>query len=295
MKRVLLAGASGRLGREAARELLSRGYWVRAMTRHPARLEGIGVHEIVKADLTQPVSLESACPGIDIVLSCAGAAMNLSNFRDRLSFYAVDHLGNRNLLEAAKKAGVDKFVYVSLAHAEELRGTEYADAHERFVAELKTSGLHYSVVRPTGFFCFLEEILKFAKRGRGIVIGTGECRTNPVHEAEVARACVDALEGTAGEIAVGGPEIMTREQLTLLAFEVLGTKPNVMHFSPGLFRKLILPMRYFNRRVHALMEFGVAVTQIDVVAPTYGSERLRGYFEGAAKKGGRGETTEQTE
>lgn len=283
MKRVLLAGASGRLGREAARELLNRGYWVRAVTRHPARLEGIGVHEIVNADLTQPGSLASVCTGMDVVLSCAGAAMDVGNFKDRLSFYAVDHLGNRNLLEAARKAGVHKFVYVSLAHAEELRETEYADAHERFVGELKTSGLHYSVVRPTGFFCFLEEILKFAKRGRGIIVGTGECRTNPIHEAEVGRACVDALEGTAGEIAVGGPEIMTRKQLTLLAFEVLGTKPNLMHLSPGLFRKLILPMRFFNRRVHALMAFGVAVTQVDVVAPAYGKERLRDYFEAAAK------------
>jgi hypothetical protein len=49
-------------------------------------------------------------------------------------------------------------------------------------------------------------------------------------------------------------------------------------FSPAGRRKLINP------RIHALLDFGVAVTQIDVLAPKFGSERLSDYFEVAAKE-----------
>ena len=100
----------------------------------------------------------------------------------------------------------------------------------------------------------------------------------------MARACVDAIEGSEPELAVGGPETMTREELTRLAFDVLKKKPNIKHFSPGLFKTLISPLRLLNRRLHALMHFGVEVTQIDVIAPVYGSERIRDYFVTAARK-----------
>jgi uncharacterized protein YbjT (DUF2867 family) len=278
----LVAGASGQLGTEVVRELNARGYQMRALSRSPEKVKGN--YEVVKGDLTDPSSLSGVCDGIDVVLSCAGASMDINNFKDKLDFYAVDHRGNCNLLAEARRAGVGRFVYVSLAHANELRQTAYADSHERFVDELKSSGVLYCVVRPTGFYCFLVELLKFAKKGRGIVIGSGKCRTNPVHERDVARACIDAIEGDLNELCVGGPDTMTREELTRLSFEVLGTKPSIMHFSPGLFRTMILPLRLINRRMHSLMHFGVEVTQIDVIAPVYGRERLRDYFEKAARE-----------
>ena len=284
MKRVLVAGASGKLGTETVLELIRRGYWVRALVRHPEKLLGKGIPEVVSGDLTRPESLTGCCDGIEVVVSCAGASMDISTFKDKADFYAVDDRGNNNLLKEAHRSGVKKFIYVSLAHADELRKTEYADAHERFVGSLKASGVNYCVVRPTGFYCFFVELLKFAKKGRGIVIGSGECRTNPIHESEVARACVDAIEDEAVEMAVGGPETMTREELTRLAFEVLEKKPSMMHLSPALFSALIWPLKLMNRRMHALMHFGVEVTQIDVLAPAYGKQRIRDYFERAARE-----------
>jgi uncharacterized protein YbjT (DUF2867 family) len=283
MNKILLAGATGSLGLLVARELKSKDYFVRAITRQPARLDPLNLDETIRADLTDPASLQTVCEGVDGIMSCAGASMNVGNFSDKKSFYDVDYQGNLNLLEQAKKAGVKKFVYVSLAGADKLRHTEYADAHEKFVEALQSSGLSYCIVRPTGFFAFLLELLTFAKRGFGVVIGDGSCKTNPIHEGDVAKACTQALTTNQTEIVVGGPDVLTRKETSVMAFEALGKKPRLMRVSPAMFKAMIAPLELTNKRIYALMDFGIAVTQIDCVAPVYGTHCLKDYFHRHAK------------
>lgn len=282
MKKILVAGATGQLGRLVVLELKHRGYAVHALARNPEKLSGLPVDKQFGADLSRPERLRGVCDGIEAVISCAGASMNMNTYGDRTSFFEIDHRGNANLLAEAKRASVKKFIYVSLAEAARLRQTEYADAHERFVAELAASGVDYSIIRPTGFFGFHLEILKYAAKGLGLVIGTGECRTNPVHEADVARAAVDALDQNQREIAIGGPEVFTRKETVELAFAAIGRSPRLLSIPPGLFKVMIAPLKLINPRIHALMDFGIAVTQIDVIAPQVGRERLQPYFEGKA-------------
>ncbi|MEP7341274.1 MAG: SDR family oxidoreductase, partial [Acidobacteriota bacterium] len=221
MKRVLVAGATGLLGKHVINQLRQRGMTVRALARNTSKLSELGLDETVTADLTRVEMLRGCCDGADAVISCAGASMNLNNFGDRESFYRIDFQGNLNLLNEAKKTPNIKFIYVSLAGASGLRQTEYADAHEKFVEALKASGIRHAVVRPTGFFGFNLELLKFAAKGRGLVIGKGNYKTNPIHEAEVALACVEALESDVAEISIGGPEILTRQETVEMAFAVL--------------------------------------------------------------------------
>ena len=280
MKTILLAGATGHLGRLVAQELKAQelkaqGYTVQAIARQPSKLAELNLDKVIGADLTTSSSLQASCKDIDAVISCAGASMNVGNFSDKKSFCEVDYQGNLNLLNEAKKSSVQKFVYVSLAGAEGFRHVEYADAHEKFVDVLKTSGLAYSVVRPTGFFSFLLELLGFAKRGFGVSIGDGSCKTNPIHEADVARACVEALESSEAEITVGGPDVLTRKETSLLAFEALGKKPRLMTVSPAVFKGLIAPLKLSNKRIYALMDFGIAVSDI----PDFIERRDHGAFE----------------
>lgn len=279
MSTILVAGASGQLGRCVIRELKQQGHRVRVIARDPVN---INADETKQADLTKAETLNGSCAGVEAVISCAGASMKMGGFGNRQSFYQVDWQGNANLLAEAKKQRVQKFVYVSLAHANELRQVEYADAHARFAEALQASGMPHTVVSPTGFFSFMLEILKYAKQGRGVLIGAGSCRTNPIHEADVAHACVEALTSSEPELTIGGPDVFTRQEITELAFEVLGRPPKLMRVSPGLFKTLVTPLKLVNPRLHALMEFGIAVTQIDCVAPVYGKQRLRDYFLAAA-------------
>lgn len=283
MAKILVAGASGQLGKHVARELKLRGYAVRAIARDAGKLASLGIEEAVTADLTKPETMRGVCDGVDAVISCAGASMNINDFKDRQSFYEVDYQGNLHLLNEARKANVDKFVYVSLAGAENLRQTEYADAHEKFVEVLRASEVKNVVIRPTGFFGFNLELLKFAAKGRGLVVGKGHCKTNPIHEADVATACVDALESETSDIPAGGPEIFTRRETVEMAFAALNRKPSIVSIPPGLFKLMVAPLKLFNRRIYALMDFGIAVTQVDSIAPVVGSRNLRRYFEEAVK------------
>lgn len=264
MRTVLLAGATGVLGRHVARELTARGYRVRRLMR-----TGAGPGDWL-GDLRRAPSVQGAFEGVDAVISCAGASMRLDNWSDRQTFHEVDWLGNRNLLDAAQRHGVGKFVYVSLASGPELRHTAYAEAHERVVDALAASGLPYTVVRPTGLHSFFGEVLKMAARGRAFVVGDGSSRTNPIHEADAARACVEALMSPAPELCAGGPTVYSRGDIASLAFWALGRTPVIHHCPAWALGLAPLLLRVFHPRIAALVEFGVAVSQVDVIAPPFG-------------------------
>ena len=67
------------------------------------------------------------------------------------------------------------------------------------------------------------EFFEMAKKGRVYLIGNGDNRVNPIHGADLAEACADAIEGRVHEIDVGGPQTMTWNDVAALAFEVLGS------------------------------------------------------------------------
>jgi uncharacterized protein YbjT (DUF2867 family) len=277
---VLVAGATGTLGRQVVRELVARGERVRALVRDPMgeRAKSLGSVELVTADLLNAESLGGVCDDIDIVMSCAGASMRLGGLRDRRSFMEVDFGGNANLLEVARTSGVAKFVYVSLFGARQLLRTEYAAAHERFVGALAAAGMPHTVVRPTGVFSFFGEMLDMASRGRVLLIGDGSARTNPVDERDLAESCADAILLNERELAVGGPEVLSRRRIAELAFESTGKRTRIHSISPATFNAITKPLALVNRRLHALCAFGAAVSTIECVAPRRGRRTLEEYF-----------------
>ena len=134
MKRILVAGATGYLGGFVVREFKARGYFVRAMARSSEKLEHLkrSVDEVVEAEVTQAHTLEDVCDGIDVVFSSIG----ITKQKDKLTFRDVDYQGNVNLLEAAKRADVRKFIYVSVFNGPNLLHLDIVKAHEDFVDEL---------------------------------------------------------------------------------------------------------------------------------------------------------------
>jgi uncharacterized protein YbjT (DUF2867 family) len=187
---VAVAGATGSLGRQVVQALRRRGVRVRALGRDEERLQAVTVEEHRICDLRRPASLAGVLDGMDAVVVCSGASMAIGRWRERGGFLEIDERGNTALLAEGKRAGVRRFVYVSLAGALALRHTEYALAHERFVNNLQQSGLSHCVVRPTGLFSIFQAYLDAARRGPVPIPGDGRARTNPIHEADVAEACV---------------------------------------------------------------------------------------------------------
>ncbi|MGB7761969.1 MAG: hopanoid-associated sugar epimerase [Bryobacteraceae bacterium] len=110
MKPVLITGASGFLGWHVARVAIERGCAVRALVRPGSRVEELPV-EIVNGDLRDPASLQRAVSGCGIVFHVAGDYRLWA--RNPRELYDSNVAGTRNLLEAARAAGVERVVYTS--------------------------------------------------------------------------------------------------------------------------------------------------------------------------------------
>lgn len=128
------------------------------------------------------------------MISCLGAPVD-PHARERRSFFAVDTAANTSLLREAVRAGVRRFVYVSVHVESAYASTAYVRAHEEVVSQLAASGIGYTVIRPTGVFSALAGMRVMAQRGALPRIGRGDARTNPIHEADVAEWIGRHLDG----------------------------------------------------------------------------------------------------
>lgn len=277
IKKVLLAGITGYLGGYIAEELQNRGYFLRAIARNPEKLKqrNITTNETLKAEVTQPESIKECCKDIDIVISTVG----ITRQKDGLTYMDVDYQANMNLLHQAKMSGVKKFIYVSVLNGENLRHLKICDAKERFVEQLKRSGIDCCIIRPNGFFSDMTEFYTMAKQGRVYLFGNGELKTNPIHGEDLAVVCVDAIDKPDQEIKVGGPETLTHNEIAATAFEVLKIKPKITHIPDWVRVAILKIIRFFlGSKVHGPIEFFMTVMAIDMVAPEFGKHTLKEHF-----------------
>lgn len=285
---VLVAGATGYLGKFVVGAFKDRGYRVRALTRSEERLREPGpftapgiapddVDEVFVGELTDPATLDGLMDGVDIVFSSVG----ISRQRDGLTFDQVDYGCNHTLIELSEAADVGKFVYVSLQGADGAAISRLAitKAHEKVVAELEASALDHRIVRPCGYFSDMGVLLDMAKRGRAFLVGPGENAMSPIHGRDLAGVCVDAAEGDDVEIEAGGPEVMTQREAAELAFDVVGKPPKVTVIPLWLAGGLVRVIRLLSKQFGDLAEFIVVAGEVDGVGPPLGTTTLRAYFE----------------
>lgn len=273
--RVLVAGATGQLGREVVRQLLARGVEVRVITRSRERAASLGATEVVVADARKPESLAQVGAGVDAVFSSVGASVALSLGAGWRGYRAVDVPANRNLLAATRS--VPRFVYVSALVSEATRSLAYFDAHETVAAEVLARGGR--VLRPTAFFSALAPLVDFARRGRVPLFGDGRAMTNPIADADLAAIAVAALlEEAPVEQDLGGPEVLSRREIADLAFAAVGKVPRYRAVGPGLARVMATCMTPFSPRLSQLVRFAAAVSRHDCVAPKAGTLRLGDFF-----------------
>ncbi len=290
MKKVLVAGSTGYLGKYVVKEFKEQGYWVRALARNPRKIEKEGpfmepaikdyVDEVFVGDVTKPETLEGLCDRIDIIFSSVG----ITRQKDKLTFRDVDYQGNKNILDIALQKSVEKFIFVSISNVHLFKHLEIVKCRENFIEELKNSGLKYTVIRPTGYFSDISEFLKMAISGRIYLLGDGKNKINPIHGADLARVCVDGAINNKNEILVGGPKTYTEEEIAKIAFSVIESPPKITRIPIWFVNIIIRMLRPFNKHKSNLMEFILATQQNDVIAPPSGKHSLKEYFEEMAEK-----------
>jgi uncharacterized protein YbjT (DUF2867 family) len=145
-KTVLVTGATGRQGGSVIRHLLGKGWTLRALTRRadPAavqRLASQGI-EVVKGNLEDPASLERATCG----------AYGIYSVQDFWSVGARrEVLQGKNLADAARKAGVEHFVYSSVGGAERASGIDHWESKWEIEKYIRKLGLPATMIRPAAF------------------------------------------------------------------------------------------------------------------------------------------------
>jgi uncharacterized protein YbjT (DUF2867 family) len=286
--RVLLAGGTGAIGQEVLRLLHAKNHFIRTLSRskkNASKVQGVA-NEVALADATDARTIGDALANIDVVISCLGANVSLS-MRERRSFRDVDIVANTNLLEAAKRAGVKRFVYLSAHTGPGYDHTRYIRAHVEVEERIRSSGLSFTFVRPTGVFTALEDLVGMARMGMGSVAGDGRAKANPIHPVDVAELLAGAVDEGPEAIDGGGPEVLTREEVMRTAFDAVGKKPRIMHVPAGMFRFGSLMMRLVHPRLSDMLEFVACVMTTDSVAPLLGKRTLRPFFEELAQKSAR--------
>ncbi|NQY23069.1 MAG: SDR family oxidoreductase [Campylobacteraceae bacterium] len=278
MKKVLIAGATGYLGKYISAELKAQSFYTKVLVRNSSKFEeyNIEVDEMIQAEVTNKDSLSNCCEGIDVVISSLG----ITTQKDGLTYMDVDYQANLNLLKEAKQAGVKKFIYVSVLNGNKLKNLRICEAKELFVEALQKSGLKFCIIRPNGFFCDMSEVYYMAKKGRIYLFGNGSIKSNPIHGEDLAKVCVNSINYEDKEIEIGGPETLTQNEIALIAFNVLGKSPKITYI-PDCIRLMILSLAklVLNKKTFGPIEFFMNVMVLEMIAPEYGKHTLKEHFE----------------
>ena len=244
---VLIVGATGNLGRATAYLLLERGVRVRVLVRSPQKAAALRQRgaEVVTGDLTDPASLARALVGVDSVLAAAHALLG----RGKNAMERVDDGGHRALIDAARAAGVERFVYTSIYGAAPDHPVDFWRTKFAVEQYLKASGMGHTILRPTASMeHHAHEYLgkPILQRGATVIFGRGDNPTNFVASADVAALAARALteSGFADTtLEIGGPANFTKNEVAALYGRLAGRTPRVRHIPRRVLRTLSATLR----------------------------------------------------
>jgi uncharacterized protein YbjT (DUF2867 family) len=233
---ILVTGGSGFVGGHVVHELRARDLSVRCLVRDPrkgAKLAALGC-ELVQGDVTDPASLGRAVEGADAVVHLV--AIRQGSERD---FQRIMVDGTRDLIAAAKDAGVRRFVHMSaLGTSEETRDlVPYYRAKWETEEQVRASGLAHVIFRPSFVFGRDGGILPtFAKLARYApvtpITGSGKQRIQPIWADDLAAYFGEAVsrDDVAGETyELGGPDAVTWNEFWARLKRVLGQRRPSVH------------------------------------------------------------------
>lgn len=234
---ILVVGASGQLGGLIAKRLLQAGQAVRILTRENPAYQALVASgaQSVRGDLKDRASLDAACRGVETVITTASATQR--GGADTLE--SVDLEGTANLIEAAKAAGVKRFIYISSTGADPQSPNPYFQAKGQNEQRLRESGLVYTILTP---HVYLDIWLGLAiglplQAGQPItLVGQGDHKHSFIVIQDVAAFALAALDHPAAHnqnLLLGGAEPIAFVDIVERVGKVLGKTLPVNFVPPG--------------------------------------------------------------
>lgn len=278
---VVVAGATGYVGRYLVQELSDRGYRVRAIVRSRKRAEQPGafgapslagrVAEWCEGDVTAPSFVAGTCQGADRVCSALGVT------RQKASPWDVDYLANLRLLEEAEHASVDSFLFVNVMHAAAGRSL-ILRSKAAFSEALARSSTAHQIVNPSGYFSDMREFLSMARTGFVLLPPGRGTRIAPIHGADLAAYCADRLGDTSGSWDVGGPDVLTFDQIGRLAASAVRKPCRTIRIPEAAVTAGVWAARRVGGRTAVLAEFLSEGLTHDAIGERCGEHHLEEFF-----------------
>jgi uncharacterized protein YbjT (DUF2867 family) len=249
---IVITGASGYIGSHLARRLVQGGKPVRAMVRNrqkaeeEGRLAGLPV-EWVEADVTRPESLRGAFQGATAVIHTVAIAIE----KGGRTYEEINYQGTDNAVEAAKAAGVRRFINMSQLGADSQLPYRFLASKGRAQEYVAASGLDWTAFRPSVVWGPGDEFANTFARLVPLtplifpIIGDENARFEPVWVEDVASSFAAALEDetTIGlEFELGGPEVLTLEEIERRTLRAIGARRWMIRFPMPLLRVIVTLM-----------------------------------------------------
>ncbi len=239
--RILVTGATGFVGPHIVRRLVDDGHTVRVLEHTAGSSAALPSQDAVEGSMTDADSLRRAAEGQDAVVHLVAILAGKPD-----DFRTIMEQGTRDLLDAARAAGVRRFVLMSaLGTSEETKDlVPYYGAKWQMEQDVKASGLEHVIFRPSFVFGreggALGQFKKIAKLAPVTpIVGPGTQQIQPIWVDDVAAYFSAALEqpdAANRTFELGGPDVVTWNEFWSQLKRAQGSRRPSMHLPFGLMR-----------------------------------------------------------
>jgi uncharacterized protein YbjT (DUF2867 family) len=233
---VAVTGAYSYSGKYIARRLIDRGDQVLTLTSHANRADPFaGQVPTFPLDFTKQDEIRNALRDVQVLVNTYWIRFDRgSNTQAR----AVQNTAI--LIDAAKQAGVERVIHISITHPSLHPDLQYFSGKATNEAAIAESGLSYAILRPTVLFgredILINNIAYLMRRLPLFLIpGDGGYRLQPVYVDDLAQLAANAAHGRASQTADAvGPEVFSFRELVLTIGRAIGRTPRLIHVAPAL-------------------------------------------------------------
>jgi len=238
---IFVTGATGFLGSHFIKALQREGHIAKCLVRTPERgtaCTALGFNTAL-GNVTDRGSLKGTLGGVESVAHLVG----IIEERGGQTFQKVHYEGTANMVDEAKAAGIKHFIYVSALGADINSPFPYAKTKAQAEAELKSSGIPYTIIRPSLVIGpgggFVEKMLDLVNAPGPFlpVPGSGETKFQPIFVDDLVRCIVSTIgnpEALGRTYEIGGPEHLSYNDLLRSLTELMGKRKRLLHIPMGL-------------------------------------------------------------